>query len=646
MKIQTKIIILLIPIVLIPLLCLGYIAYLRMNNIVKDSTEIQIQTLTEETKRYIQYRIQTAKANVKLFATSRLLNKYVQTADAEERYLLIQPALLRQFNSYQKAYPEYYDTWVSMPNGIEDVRSILNKNGLSVPEEVRKKFFDTIQSSLKDMVIQFYRIPNPLQNNRKKTSLIIGQKLFSNNKLQSLNNSLQGYIITAVDLDVIDQQINTQHIGQKGHLLIADSKRKILFYPESFYPITQLPKELFATSEDTEKKITKYGIWNNKKYFIRKEKISDDLYVFGIIPAQELTEASISMAWIFALITFATIVLTFGLVFLIIRLIVIAPLQKLNAAINVVEKGKYQVSIDDIKSSDEIGSLASAFDHMLKTIRARDQKLAESTLEAKEARAAAESANIAKSEFLANMSHELRTPLNHIIGFTDLVLNKSFGELNENQVDYLTDVLDSSHHLLSLINDILDLSRVESGKLQLEKNIISLSELIKNCLRIIREKVKKQNIQLTFSVENIPDETIGDNRKYKQILYNLLANAVKFTPEGGNIHLTAEIIDFSILKSEFQHHPQFKDFDFKSKKEWILISISDTGIGIQPVDLERIFEPFEQGDGSLNRQYEGTGLGLSLSRKLVNLCGGRIWAESSGQNEGSTFRFIIPESLI
>ena len=618
-----------------------------MNHFVKNSTEIQIQTLIEETKRYIQHNLQSAKADVNLFATSRLIHEYLKTTDAEERYLLVQPTLLRQFKSYQETYPEYYDIWVSLASGHEDLRSVAKRNGFSVPDEIRKNFVDTLKSSLTDMAIQFYRIPNPSQNNKKTTTLIIGQKIFSNYQLHSfnkINDSPHGYIMTAVNLDKIYKLINTQYIGNKGYLLIVDNKRNILFYPNTFSPLEKLPKQFFTASEQNDKIIITSVIWNNDKYFFRKEKISDELYILGIIPFQVLTKPSRNMAWIFAIVTFATILLTFSTVFFIIRLIIIVPLQKLNTAIGFVEEGKYQVDID-IKSPDEIGALSSAFKHMLETIKERDNKLAESTLEAKEARTAAESANIAKSEFLANMSHELRTPLNHIIGFTDLVLNKSFGDLNENQVDYLTDVLDSSHHLLSLINDILDLSRVESGKLNIEKNVISLSDLVENCLRIVREKVKKKNIQLTFSVENIPDKSIGDNRKYKQIIYNLLSNAIKFTPEGGNIHLTAEMIFSNVLMSEFQNHPQFTNFDFNLHKEWILISLSDTGIGIPPVDLERIFEPFEQGDGSLNRQYEGTGLGLSLSRKLVNLCGGRIWAESSGQNEGSTFRFIIPESL-
>lgn len=625
----------LIPLVLIPLLFLGYTAYLRMNHIVKNSTDIQVQTLVSETRRYIQLHLETARANVNLFSSSRLLQKYVQTKDIEERYSLLQPALLRQLKTYQDAYPVYYDMWVCMADGSEDVRSLSKSERLSIPEKTRQNFIQTFQKSDLNMLLKYYQIPQAQDKNEQKTSLIIGKKI------KDKSNSISGYFMTAMDLSFIDQQINTQKIGQNGHLIIASNEKEILFSPNKLKHLDSLPQHLF-TNPLNEKMIS--GDWSNTKYFFKKDLITNNLFIISMIPAHDLTSASKSMAWMVALITVATITLTFGVVFWIIRMFVIKPIHQMNQAVDVVGEGKYHVKIE-IQSSDEIGTLAGAFNHMLETIRERDEKLAESALTAKEARVAAESANIAKSEFLANMSHELRTPLNHIIGFTELILHRSFGELTDNQEDYLTDVLESSKHLLSLINDILDLSRVESGRTTLDITLFSLPELIESSLKIIREKARKRNIQLTFSVDNISDETIGDMRKYKQILYNLLANAVKFTSEGGSVHLTAEKISSQEIKTELHQHPQFKTFDFTTREEWILISVTDTGIGIQPVDLERIFEPFEQADGSLNRQYQGTGLGLSLSRKLVNLCGGRIWAESCGLNEGSTIRFIIPEQI-
>ncbi|MCD6486051.1 MAG: hypothetical protein J7K35_01815 [Syntrophobacterales bacterium] len=237
---------------------------------------------------------------------------------------------------------------------------------------------------------------------------------------------------------------------------------------------------------------------------------------------------------------------------------------------------------------------------------------------------AAEAANRAKSEFLANMTHELRTPMNAIIGFTGLVMDKKLGSLSNKQEEYLDDVLQSSNHLLSLINDILDISRVEAGKLVLEPSNINPEELLRNSLIMATEKAMKHEIQLSTDIGKLPEMIVADERKFKQILYNLLSNAVKFTPDGGKVHLKAA------LKSR------------PAGKEFIEVSITDTGIGINREDLERIFEPFEQIDSSLSRKYQGTGLGLSLTKNLVKLHGGTIVARSAGDGKGSSFTFTIP----
>ena len=260
----------------------------------------------------------------------------------------------------------------------------------------------------------------------------------------------------------------------------------------------------------------------------------------------------------------------------------------------------------------------------------------------------AEIANRAKSEFLANMSHELRTPLNHIIGFTELVLDKNFGDLNEIQTEYLNDVLQSSTHLLFLINDILDLSKIEASKLQLELSDVDLKILLENSLVMIKEKALKHSVCLSVNVNGIPETIKADERKLKQIIYNLLSNAIKFTPDGGRIRLNAEGVNGSVsaAKSD-QEKPSKKTLPALNQKhgsaqEFVRISVSDTGIGLQKKELECIFDPFYQVESSASRNYQGTGLGLSLSKNIVNLHGGRIWAESEGSGKGSTFRFIIP----
>ena len=280
---------------------------------------------------------------------------------------------------------------------------------------------------------------------------------------------------------------------------------------------------------------------------------------------------------------------------------VVRPLRAIDDHLTAIAAGDFTRHVA-VANRDELGSLATHLNTMTDELGRLYEKV--------------EVANRNKSEFLANMSHELRTPLNAIIGFSEVLLQRMFGELNEKQDEYLRDVLVSGQHLLVLINEILDLSKIEAGRMELELGRVTMASLIDGSVLMIRERAAKHGIALDVRVDPDLGEIDVDERKIRQVLFNLLSNAVKFTPERGRIEVSAVRVAGEVR-----------------------VSVKDNGIGIAAADQVRIFEKFEQTDSG-RRQEASTGLGLALAKSFIELHGGRIWVESA-PGEGSTFSFTL-----
>ena len=280
---------------------------------------------------------------------------------------------------------------------------------------------------------------------------------------------------------------------------------------------------------------------------------------------------------------------------------VVGPLRRTEARLDEIAAGEFAGRLE-VANRDEIGALAAKVNLMNDELERLYGEL--------------ETASRHKSDFLATMSHELRTPLNAIIGFSEVLQEQMFGELNERQLAYVDDVLEAGRHLLSLINDVLDLAKIEAGRMELELSEVAIPEILRSAVSMHSERASRAGIDLALQTEPEEITITADERRVRQIVFNLLSNAVKFTPAEGRIDVSAQL--------ENGH---------------VEIAVADTGPGIAANELDTIFEEFEQtADG---KQAEGTGLGLPLSRKLVELHGGRLWAESE-PGHGSTFRFTLP----
>lgn len=356
------------------------------------------------------------------------------------------------------------------------------------------------------------------------------------------------------------------------------------------------------------------------------------LAVVGMSLSLKRVDETISnIYWTIALLTVLVILAGIGVTVVLVRVIA-GPVKQLAAAAKRIAEGDLTSQVN-IASKDEIGDLADSFNRMAQSVQQREkelrahaaeldrlnQKLLMQQQELREINVKLETASRHKSQFLANMSHELRTPLNAIIGFSQIMSDESAGDLGqEERREFLGNILTSGKHLLGLINEILDLSKIEAGKMILNPASFSVQEVLEEVLKTLQPLATKKSITIEVTLEPKLSRFNADVVKFKQILYNLLSNAIKFTPDGRHVYVSGAAID-----------------------GWAEFCVRDTGIGIGKEDLERIFEEFHHVEMSAARQYEGTGLGLTLARKFVEMHGGRIWVESE-VGKGSVFTFTLP----
>ncbi|HET7743377.1 MAG TPA: sensor histidine kinase [Gaiellaceae bacterium] len=445
----------------------------------------------------------------------------------------------------------------------------------------------------------------------------------------------RGVVIAVVDLSQIGQIIERARVGSTGYAYAVDSGGELVSHPDlnllyahtNFANLPQVRAALGARGKASAHTVT-VGRDENGTKVLSAYRIVDPLRwrVFVEEPTSEAYASLKAAIWRTALLLVAFLLLAVATSVLLARRLV-RPIESIQAAAARIGSGAFNQRIE-VASNDELGALAAEFNLMASQLQESyaglEQKVEERTKELASAlreldakSRELEAASEHKSEFLASMSHELRTPLNAIIGFSQVLREGMFGEINEKQAEYLDDILTSANHLLALINDVLDLSKVESGQIELDVSPFSLQDALERGVVMVRERATAEQVQVALGAAPEVDMVDGDERRIQQVIFNLLSNAVKFTPPGGVVGVSSARVDGEVR-----------------------VSVADTGPGIAREDHERIFEEFQQTEAGAE-QREGTGLGLALSKRLVELHGGRIWVESE-LGQGSTFVFTLP----
>jgi signal transduction histidine kinase len=439
-----------------------------------------------------------------------------------------------------------------------------------------------------------------------------------------------GVTVATVNLRFLLDAISIK-IGDFGHAYVVSDRGLLIAHPDISRVLQKIDMSSFpqviaartgsspaqvmtATGADGRQVLTAWEVISLTSWAVFVEQPLDE--VFAPLSAS-LWRAGGILALGVAIALFASLYLSRRMV---------EPIEAIRAGAARIGEGALDQRIA-ITSGDELEDLADEFNRMAtrlgesyanleQKVEDRTRDLGEALNEIDDKNRQLEQASRHKSEFLANMSHELRTPLNAIIGFSELLLEKMAGGLTPKQSEYLQDILASGKHQLSLINDVLDLSKVEAGRLELDRSTFSVSKAIGDAVALVRARATQHRIAVGEHLEPELGQIDADQRKVKQVLVNLLSNAVKFTPDGGRVDVRA-----------------------RRENGEVFVAVTDTGTGMSPDELRLIFREF--GQTSSARGHEGTGLGLALAKRIVELHGGRIWAESEA-GRGSTFTFTLP----
>ncbi|MBQ4811703.1 response regulator [Pseudoalteromonas luteoviolacea] len=614
------------PLVILPLLFLGGFTLTNVTSSTQKQAKLIVSRFVEQQQQKMFNYMEIYQSTTKLLSTSPVLSDFLITAPNENQTKTKRlGALMDVFASYSEAYPDIIS--INLVDSLGNSTAFYSSNLSFAPEEY--PFFDqVIKSNLRQ---QQYMLPAK----EGGTQLYFVQQIYSVN-FHLKRPQRQGYIIVQVAPSIISSSILEAPYDNTLNLLVS-GQGEVLFSSDGHFTQSYLSDQEMAQISSLADRGKLDSIVlpsvDELKRMTYSAQLSGGYYYISTIPKSILYQSGKAISLITALIVILSVVTLPVLIFIVVRNLLLTPIELLGEASHRVGDGDLSVFLP-AHEDDEVGTLFDDFNHMVKQIRDfqgeledyklhleekvenRTRALEEMNQQLEVAITEAEQANQLKSRFLANMSHEIRTPLTAIMGFTEQLLHNPQAKNAELHLDT---ILRNSKHLLELINNILDLSKIEAEKLEVEQNEIEFLPLLKDVESIILPMAEEK--QLDFMLDYnfpLPKVLNSDETRLKQILLNIASNAVKFTEQG------------SIIIG----------VDFKTGPDHFVFVIKDTGIGMSESEMERVFKPFEQADTTTTRRFGGTGLGLCISKNLAQLLGGDVQVTSE-QGNGSVFSISI-----
>lgn len=621
MALRAKLLLFLLPLVVGPLLGLGWLAYTQLRHDAEANLLREMDILLEQVALSEQTRRRTALANLELFVNSNLLQRFVFAPEHEQLDFLLLP-LLNLFASYHDAYGQYDEIRLLDAQGEALARYRSDDRLDAAPLLGLSDFLAGLAASDDSVAVRYLRDldGNPVLLVAHK--LVLVDPVFEDNSFAE--PSLRGYLVLFVTPEGLKQQAREGLFGEAGRILFIDATGRRLF-PEAHRPsLRQLDdtttRRLREAAADA--RVAEIDLLGEKE-LVKARELTPGLLLTAVIPEAELLAAGADLGLMVVVVSLGALVVATGLLLAVVNLLVVRPVRQLEQGAAAIGGGQLEVRLPQ-RGRDELASLAAAFNSMaanLEQSQAEKDKAQQEALSNKQlAIDNLRKADQLKDEFLANTSHELRTPLHGIIGLAESLRAGIAGPLPAVADENLLTMITAGRRLSTLVNDILDFARLRHRDLRLTLAPVDLHDACEVVRELVTSLAESKGIELINHVPADLPPVWADENRLQQILNNLIGNGIKFTKEGW-VRVCAGVDDDGL----------------------IYVSVCDTGSGIPPDQHETIFESFEQGDGSASRSYGGTGLGLAVTRSLVQVLGGNIWLESR-PGAGACFYFTLPQA--